>query len=967
MSDQKKPAAGKAAASKYPVNMTETAFPMRGDLAKREPQWVKEWQEKKIYQRIRKAAKGRPKFVLHDGPPYANGDIHIGHAVNKILKDIVVKSRTMAGFDAPYVPGWDCHGMPIEIQIEKTYGKNLATLEVLEKARAYAEQQLDKQRQDFIRLGVLGEWEQPYKTMAFANEANELRALGQIMASGYVYRGLKPVNWCFDCGSALAEAEVEYQDKRDPAIDVGFPFAEEDKLAAAFGLPALPQQDGKALPGYCVIWTTTPWTIPANQALNMHAEFDYALVKAQRGEQQILLILAQDLVTDCLARYGMNGEVVATCKGEALSLIKFHHPLSSQHEGFQRYSPVYLADYVTKDSGTGVVHSSPAYGVDDFLTCKAHGLQDDQIINPVMGNGQYASTLPLFGGMNIWEASKPICAALDAAGCLLKLVMFEHSYMHCWRHKTPIVYRATSQWFASMDKQVESGSSLRETALAAVEATSFYPAWGKARLQGMIANRPDWTLSRQRQWGVPMAVLVHKETGQLHPRTPELLEQIAQMIEKNGIEAWHQLQVSDLIGLDAADYEKNRDTLDVWFDSGVTHFTVLRGSHPHAGFDAHHAHAADLYLEGSDQHRGWFHSSLLTGSMLSGHAPYKALLTHGFVVDGEGRKMSKSVGNVVAPQKVSDSLGADILRLWTAATDYSGELSISDEILKRVTESYRRIRNTLRFLLANTSDFETAKHSVDVAQMLEIDRYALANLSRLQDEVVANYERYEFHPIVARLQAYCSEDLGGFYLDVLKDRLYTAGVDSLPRRSAQTALHHIAHGLLRLLAPILSFTVEEAWQFFASKEEYAASDETIFTQTFYQYPQVADADALLGKYARLLEIRAEVMKELELLRADGRIGSSLQAEVALQAQGEDFALLSSLGDDLRFIFITSQASVQEGGEAGQVQITVTASSHQKCERCWHYRAEVGSHAEHNDLCGRCISNLFGSGEARHCA
>ncbi|HEY0588701.1 MAG TPA: isoleucine--tRNA ligase, partial [Pseudoduganella sp.] len=668
MSDNK----AKKPESKYPVNMTETPFPMRGDLAKREPGWVKQWQDKKIYERVRKAAKGRPKFVLHDGPPYANGDIHIGHAVNKILKDIVVKSRTLAGFDAPYVPGWDCHGMPIEIQIEKLFGKNLPTADVLAKARAYAHEQVERQKKDFIRLGVLGEWDNPYLTMNYGNEADELRALGKLLEKGYVYRGLKPVNWCFDCGSALAEAEVEYQNKRDPAIDVGFAFHEHDKLAAAFGLPALPAGDG-----FVVIWTTTPWTIPSNQALNMHHEVTYALVQSEREGKPLLLILAKDLVASCLERYKLEGSIIATATGDKLAGIAFKHPLHARDAFYDRLSPVYIADYVTTESGTGVVHSAPAYGQDDFISCKSHGMKDDEILKPVMGDGKYIPSLPLFGGMSIWEASKPICEALREAGALFELKMFDHSYMHCWRHKTPIVYRATSQWFAGMDIQpLDGGSTLRETALEGIEATEFFPDWGKARLHGMIANRPDWTLSRQRQWGVPMAVFVHKETGELHPRTAELLEQVAKLIEQGGIDAWQALDPTTLLGAEAEHYVKNKDTLDVWFDSGCTHQTVLRGSHPEQSH-----FPADLYLEGSDQHRGWFHSSLLTSSMLNGRPPYKALLTHGFVVDGEGKKMSKSKGNVVAPQKVSDTLGAEILRLWVASTDYSGELSISDEIL----------------------------------------------------------------------------------------------------------------------------------------------------------------------------------------------------------------------------------------------------------------------------------------------
>ncbi|MGV8892756.1 MAG: isoleucine--tRNA ligase [Burkholderiaceae bacterium] len=949
--------------SKYPVNMTETPFPMRGDLAKREPQWVKEWQEKKIYQRIRKASANRPKFILHDGPPYANGDIHIGHAVNKILKDMIIKARNMGGFDAQYVPGWDCHGMPIEIQIEKLFGKNLPVEQVQAKARAYASEQIERQKKDFIRLGVLGEWDNPYKTMDFGNEADELRALGTMLEKGYVYRGLKPVNWCFDCGSALAEAEVEYQDKRDPGIDVGFPFAEQDKIAAAFGLDKLPTDKG-----YAVIWTTTPWTIPANQALNMHPEFTYALVQTVRNDETILLILAEDLVESCLQRFGLEGKTVATCKGAALSLIKFKHPFADVDEGYNRYSPVFLGEYVELGTGTGIVHSAPAYGIDDFISCKAHGMTDDEILKPVMGDGKYASWLPFFAGMTIWEASKPICTKLEEVGALFKLVMFDHSYMHCWRHKTPIVYRATSQWFAGMDLTPKDGGlSLRETALKAIDDTIFYPGWGKARLHGMIANRPDWTLSRQRQWGVPMAFFIHKESGELHPRTPELLEIIAKRIEQHGIEAWHAVDINELLGDDAPMYVKNKDTLDVWFDSGTTHQTVLGGPQGKGSHAGQVQFPADLYLEGSDQHRGWFHSSLLTSSMLNGRAPYKALLTHGFVVDGEGKKMSKSKGNVVAPQKISDTLGADILRLWVASTDYSGELNISDEILKRVTEAYRRIRNTLRFLLANTSDFDFAKDAVPVAEMIEIDRYAIASVAALQAEILTHYDTYEFHPVVAKLQGFCSEDLGSFYLDILKDRLYTGGTTSHARRSAQSAMWHITQSLVRVMAPMLSFTAEEAWAVFASKEAFADSDETVFTQTYYTLPEVADTAALLAKYAQLREIRADVTKQMEEVRSAGAIGSSLQAEISIKANGEKFALLNGMGDDLKFVLITSQAEVLEVASKEQEGVVVTASTHQKCERCWHYRADVGSHVEHPGLCGRCISNLFGAGETRRFA
>ena len=937
------------------LNLPETPFPMRGDLAKREPGWVAEWEENKVYQAIREASAGRPKFVLHDGPPYANGDIHIGHAVNKILKDIIVKSRNMAGFDAVYVPGWDCHGMPIEIQIEKKYGKNLPVAEVQAKARAYAYEQIDRQRTDFKRLGVLGDWEHPYLTMNFSNEADEIRALARILEKGYVFRGLKPVNWCFDCGSALAEAEVEYADRKDPSIYVAFPFSDTAALANAFNVPAV---DAGAL----VIWTTTPWTIPSNQALNIHPEFEYSLVELDTPrETGSLLLLAKDRVEACLQEWGLNGRIIATTQGKALDRITFHHPLHQAHEGYNRLSPVYLGDYVTLDSGTGIVHSAPAYGVEDFLSCKAHGLTDDDILNPVMGDGHYAASLPLFGGQLIWKANPVIVDALKLAGTLLHTSPMSHSYMHCWRHKTPVIFRATSQWFAGMDIQPKEGPTLRESALAGIDNTEFYPAWGRARLHAMIANRPDWTLSRQRQWGVPMAFFVHRETGELHPRTVELLEEVAQRVEKSGIEAWQTLDPAELLGDEAALYEKNRDTLDVWFDSGTTHATVLGGQdHNVKGSHANDlTWPADLYLEGSDQHRGWFHSSLLTGCMLYGRPPYKALLTHGFVVDGKGRKMSKSVGNVIAPQKVSDSLGAEILRLWTASTDYSGELSISDEILKRVVEGYRRIRNTLKFLLGNLADFNVETDAVADDDLFEIDRYALVMTQAMQDSVLASYKKYEFHPAVARLQIFCSEDLGAFYLDILKDRLYTTGGSSLARRSAQTALYHITHTLLRLMAPILSFTAEEAW-----KDLNAGKDvQTIFTEVFHTLPAQADGAALTEKWARIRAIRAEVMKKIEDVRTAGSIGSSLAAEIDLHAEGQDLDWLQSLGDDLRFVLIVSRASVHAA--SGELRIQVQPTEHAKCERCWHHRADVGVNPDHPTLCGRCDDNLHGQGETRH--
>ncbi|CAG9169107.1 isoleucine--tRNA ligase [Cupriavidus pinatubonensis] len=960
MSDDKR---AKPEKSKYPVNLLDTTFPMRGDLPKREPQWVKQWQDKQLYKKIRAARKGAKKFVLHDGPPYANGDIHIGHAVNKVLKDMIVKARGLSGLDAVYVPGWDCHGMPIEIQIEKQFGKGLPVQEVQAKARAYATEQIKRQMVDFERLGVLGDWGHPYLTMNYSNEADELRALGKIMEKGYVFRGLKPVNWCFDCGSALAEAEVEYKDKVDLSIDVGFPFAETDKLAHAFKL-SIEQVNAK--PGWIVIWTTTPWTIPSNQALNVHPEVEYALVDTPRG----YLILATERVEEQLKIYELEGKVVATATGAALSEIRFHHPLAKMDAGYDRLSPIYLGDYVTTDTGSGIVHSAPAYGVEDFQSCKAHGMSDHDIISPVMGNGVYAGTLPLFGGLSIWDANPKIVEVLKASGNLFNSHKYTHSYMHCWRHKTPIIYRATSQWFAGMDvdpveQDGKAVPTLRETALAGIEATEFYPSWGKQRLHNMIANRPDWTLSRQRQWGVPMAFFVHKETGALHPRTAELLEEVARRVEQHGIEAWQTLDPKDLLGDEADQYEKNRDTLDVWFDSGTTHWTVIRGSHRDDLYDPSADEAdgrlADLYLEGSDQHRGWFHSSLLTASMLYGKPPYKALLTHGFTVDGEGRKMSKSVGNTVSPQDIANKMGAEIIRLWVASTDYSGELSISDEILKRVVESYRRIRNTLRFLLSNLSDYDHSKHALPASEWLEIDRYAVALTERLQKEVLSHYDSYEFHPVVAKLQTFCSEDLGGFYLDVLKDRLYTTAADSKARRAAQNALYHITQAMLHWMAPFLSFTAEEAWQVFAHGTGHT---DTIFTSTYYTLPEVDQADDLLQKWHSLREVRAEVTKQLEALRVEGAIGSSLQAEVNIQAGGPVLAALQSLEDDLRFVLLTSAATVTPAPEAGDLLVTVTASTHAKCERCWHYRADVGQNPDHPTLCGRCDSNLFGAGEHR---
>lgn len=948
--------AGSAAdTKKYPLNLPDTPFPMRGNLPKREPEWIREWDEKHIYERIIDARRDAKKFILHDGPPYANGNIHVGHAVNKILKDMILKEKTLEGFQAPYVPGWDCHGMPIEVQIEKMHGKNLPVDKMQSLARAYALEQSKLQLADFKRLGVLGDWDNPYRTMKFKNEAEEIRALAAVVKKGYVYRGLKPVNWCFDCQSALAEAEVEYKDKKSHTIDVAFELADEDRARVE-------EIFGRSLekPCFNVIWTTTPWTIPANQALNMNPELEYGLYDV--GDR--LLILGTGLAEAALERYGMKGEKIATAMGDKFELVRFRHPLWHVHEGFRRFSPVYLADYVDATAGTGIVHSAPAYGVDDFISCKKHGMTNDQILTPVMGDGTYSESLPLFGGLNIWAAADKICETIAVAGNLLSHGSIVHSYMHCWRHKTPLVYRATNQWFVRMDAPnadtrgvldtEASERSLRDAALECVKATKFFPTWGINRLYAMIENRPDWCISRQRNWGVPLPFFMHKETGELHPRTLEIMEEVAKMVEEKGIESWATAKPEDFLTADeAADYVRSTDILDVWFDSGVTHYTVMRGSHADEL-----AWPADLYLEGSDQHRGWFHSSLLTGTMIDGRAPYKMLLTHGFVVDEKGEKMSKSKGNVVRPQEVSEKFGAEILRLWVASTDYSGELRLGQTILKRVVESYRRVRNTLRFLLANTSDFDASKDLVPVENLLELDRWALAYTERFQKEVLAEYGEFRFHNVVSMLQTFASADLGSFYLDVLKDRLYTTAPGSEARRSAQTALWYITKTLLRLMAPVLSFTAEEAFKVFSPNES-----ETIFTERFEPLPEVSGAEALLAKWDAVRTVRADLQKKIEELRGEGQIGSSLQAVVRIEAAPAVYDALASLGDELRFVMIVSAVELVKSADE-ETHFAVSASKEGKCERCWHYVAGIGSDAEHPTLCPRCASNLFGAGEKR---
>lgn len=960
--------------NKYKLNLPETTFPMRGDLAKREPAWLKQWQDKKLYERIRQSRKGAKKFILHDGPPYANGDIHIGHAVNKILKDIIIKSKTMSGFDAPYVPGWDCHGLPIELMVEKTHDKNIDPAKFRELCRAYAAEQVQKQTKDFIRLGVLGDWENPYLTMDFKTEADIMRALASIYENGYLYQGSKPVHWCVDCGSALAEAEVEYEDVNSPAIDVGFKVVDNVAVGNLFSLRDVEFRTSiENQTVYAVIWTTTPWTLPANQAVSVNPELEYGLYSTDKG----IFILATAMaptsnsgtypeptteegqnfaVPPLLQKYRATFcSLIGTCKGSNLKGLQLQHPFDD------RQVPIICGDHVTTDAGTGLVHTAAAHGNDDWLVMRANFPNEKPRVL-MGGDGKFFNSdlveFEAIRGLTRQDANKVILAKMQENGNLLASVRLNHSFPHCWRHKTPLMQLATHQWFIGMNEQDATGVSLREHANKAVDETEFFPSWGRARLEAMIKNRPDWCVSRQRHWGVPMPLFVHKETGEPHPKTLALLEQAALLVEARGVEAWFSLDSDAFLEqhapADAAAYNKVSDTLDVWFDSGATHAAVLK-RRPDLAFPA------DLYLEGSDQHRGWFQSSLLTGCAIDDRAPYNALLTHGFVVDGTGHKMSKSKGNVVAPQKVMDTYGADILRLWVASTDYSGELTISDEILKRVAESYRRIRNTMKFLLANLADFDANKDLLPVNEWLEIDKYALVLTEKLQTEVLADYDRYEFHLAVQKFVSFCSEDLGGFYLDILKDRLYTAGENSNARRAAQSALHHITHCMMRLMAPILSFTANEIWQTLGLD-----ANKTVFEDVWYPLPK-NDVDKLFKDTWKTIRDHREIVnKRLEEKRSAGEIGSSLAAELDIYADGSSYDAMSLMGDDLRFVFITSRATVIQK-EGVEFTVAVTPSTHIKCDRCWHYRADVGSHAEHPSICGRCVSNLFGVGEVRNYA
>lgn len=918
------------------INLMSTPFPMRANLAHREPKWLKKWDTQQRYQRLRKIAVGRPKFILHDGPPYANGDIHLGHAVNKILKDIVIRSKTLAGFDAPYIPGWDCHGLPIELVIEKKHGQAIKSEQFRALCREYAQQQIGKQKKDFIRLGIVGDWDHPYITMDFLTEANTVRALGTMYMNGYLGQGEKPVHWCIECESALAEAEVEYSTHISNAIDVAFKVLDSKKLSQAFSISNFDQDS------FAVIWTTTPWTLPANQAVAVNANFVYQLIQTPN----YVLILAKDLVISSLKRYGIEKfTILAETIGSKLEYLALQHPF------YERTVPIICSPHVLVDTGTGLVHTAPAHGLEDFQISLKYHLPTD---NPVNEQGFYHTGVELFANVSVRKVEPEIIKILHNKTALIHEEKITHSYPHCWRHHTPLLFRSTKQWFVHMDESASHNETLRKHLQNAINTIHFFPASGRARLESMINLRPDWCISRQRKWGIPMALFVDRTTKVPHPHTEELFEQIAQIIEKEGIEGWFQQDPATLLGKEAAHYEKLSDTLDVWFDSGATNLTVLK-TRPELTWPA------DLYLEGSDQHRGWFQTSLIIGCAALKKAPFRQLLTHGFVVDAQGMKMSKSIGNVISPQQINNSLGADILRLWVASTNYSGELTISDEILQQTTESYRRLRNTIRFLLANLSDFDATKHTVSLDHMLELDRYMLLKAESLQQKILSQYEKYTFHFAVQELVNYCSEDLGAFYLDIIKDRLYTLPVNSLARRSAQTALYYMTHSLLLLIGPVLAFTADEAWAILNHQD-----NDSVLFHTTYEFPQQAavNRDALLAKWQSIRALREEVHKALENERQAGKIGSSLQAEVQITAPQKLYTDLSSLAEELRFPLIVSYVSVKKGDA---LQISVLPSQHQKCVRCWHFCAEVGQSENHPALCDRCKTNLYGQGEVRRYA
>ncbi len=925
------------------LNLPKTAFPMKANLAQREPEMLKQWQENDLYGQIRQRKAGAKKFILHDGPPYANGDIHIGHAVNKILKDIIVKSQGLNGLDAPYVPGWDCHGLPIELQVEKKIGKAGVKVEAdkfRNACREYAQKQVDNQRTDFIRLGVLGDWQNPYLTMDFKTEANIVRALGKIIDAGHLHKGVKPVHWCTDCGSALAEAEVEYEDKQSPAIDVRFKSIEPAKLLSCFSV----ENNFESVS--VVIWTTTPWTLPANQAVALNPGFDYVLV--QHGNEA--LVLADGLYKSVMSRCGVEDyKVLGSCAGAKLEGLQLQHPF------YERVVPIILGDHVTLEAGTGAVHTAPGHGQDDYVVGLRYGLEVD---NPVGDNGCFLSGTELFAGEHVFKANASVLSVLEEKAALLHQESLLHSYPHCWRHKTPIIFRATPQWFISMD-----ANGLRRQALDAIKDVKWLPGWGQERIHGMIENRPDWCISRQRTWGVPIAVFIHRETQELHPDTPALIEKVAALIEEKGIDAWFDLDAASLLDGQADQYAKVTDTLDVWFDSGVTHYTVLN-QNENLSFPA------DLYLEGSDQHRGWFQSSLLTSvAMNNGDKPYRNVVTHGFTVDAKGMKMSKSKGNVVAPQKVMNALGADILRLWVASADYRTEMNVSDEILKRMADAYRRIRNTARYLLSNLNGFEPEKNSIAYADMLELDKWAVEHAMRLQQDIISAYNNFEFHLIYQMLHQFCVVEMGGFYLDITKDRQYTMQENSLGRRSAQTATYYLAEMLVRWLAPIMSFTADEIWKFIPGEKT-----DSVFLEDWFQMDiNAAESNDRESKWDSIITVRDEINRQLEKLRVEGAIGSSLDAEVDIYCDEKTFQQFSKLEDELRFVLITSYARLHLnadndaeaiGSDLPGLSIVVKPSAHEKCVRCWHHRAEVGAHEAHPELCPRCIENVDGEGEKR---
>jgi isoleucyl-tRNA synthetase len=935
---------------KQTINLPQTGFPMKADLANREPAMLAAWERDGLYEKIRAESRGRPSFVLTDGPPYANGAIHLGHAVNKILKDIIVKSRTLDGYDAPYVPGWDCHGLPIEMQVEKTHGRvgqKIDAKAFRAACREYAQKQIDSQRKDFKRLGVLGDWEHPYLTMDPRFEAEQLRAFSVIIKNGHVYKGFKPVHWCLNCRSALAEAEVEYEDITSPSVFVRFEVIDRLDLSRRFGMLTEGSEVDEGVPTSVAIWTTTPWTLPANQAVAVHPQFDYALVEFDFGNGRERLVLATERIKPLMHTLGISRwTVLAETKGASLEKLDLQHPF------YARRVPVILGDHVTLDAGTGAVHTAPGHGLEDYIVGRKYGLE---VENPVGGDGRFLPSTPLFAGESVFDANAHVSEVLREHGRLLKAEPYHHAYPHCWRHKTPVIFRATPQWFISMDQ-----AGLRKAALEAISHVDWMPAWGKQRISGMIAGRPDWCVSRQRTWGVPIPLFVDKETGELHPKTSELIELVAKMVERGGIDAWFDLDPATLLGADAARYEKATDVMDVWFDSGVVHHAVTQ-MRPEI------VSPSDIYLEGSDQHRGWFHSSLLTSVAMHGRAPYRGVLTHGFTVDDKGRKMSKSIGNTLVPQKLTSTLGADVVRLWIAATDYANEMSVSDEILKRMADSYRRIRNTLRFLLGNMHGFDPATQSVAWNDLVAIDQWAIGAAFTLQNDVVTAYRNYEFHDIYQEVHNFCVVELGGFYLDIIKDRLYTTGAESLPRRSAQTAMYHIADAMVRWLAPILSFTAEEVWGFMPGTR-----NESVFLNAWHRFPAGAERGSEID-WPAFIALKTDVARQLERLRTAGQIGAPLDAEVAIYAPALEAARFSALRDELRFLLITSQARVIESdtppsdavpSHAENVWIEVKPSSHPKCVRCWNLRSDVGSDPRHPELCARCVLNIDGPGEER---